>query len=131
LLYFKDSGEQVAYDACSKAIKLSPRDPELYCKRAEASISLSNYEEALYYYYYCYYYCYYYYYYYFQAKEDYRKALNIDENYSAAKDGLHQAEKLAKQSKKKDYYKILGVFIMKFFKFSVLSITNEFEYNSQ
>ncbi|KAJ3634484.1 hypothetical protein Zmor_016440 [Zophobas morio] len=83
-----DSGEQVAYDACSKAIKLSPRDPELYCKRAEASISLSNYEEA---------------------KEDYRKALNIDENYSAAKDGLHQAEKLAKQSKKKDYYKILGV----------------------
>ncbi|XP_063934047.1 dnaJ homolog subfamily C member 3-like [Zophobas morio] len=86
--HLKDSGEQVAYDACSKAIKLSPRDPELYCKRAEASISLSNYEEA---------------------KEDYRKALNIDENYSAAKDGLHQAEKLAKQSKKKDYYKILGV----------------------
>ena len=35
--------------------------------------------------------------------------LQIDENMTRAKDGYNKAERLKKQSKKRDYYKILGV----------------------
>lgn len=44
-----------------------------------------------------------------QASDDFRKAANIDERSTRAKDGFDKAERLKKQSKKRDYYKILGV----------------------
>lgn len=45
----------------------------------------------------------------FLAASDYQKAHQIDENMSRAKEGYNRAQKLKKQSKKRDYYKILGV----------------------
>nr|XP_006823293.1 PREDICTED: LOW QUALITY PROTEIN: dnaJ homolog subfamily C member 3-like [Saccoglossus kowalevskii] len=42
------------------------------------------------------------------AVEDYQKAKGIEEN-QRTKEGLDRAQKLLKQSKKRDYYKILGV----------------------
>ncbi len=43
------------------------------------------------------------------AATDYQKAHQIDENMTRAKEGYSRAQKLKKQSKKRDYYKILGV----------------------
>ena len=40
---------------------------------------------------------------------DYKEAVNINPDNRGSKDGLKRAEKLLKQSKKRDYYKILGV----------------------
>ena len=44
-----------------------------------------------------------------EAVNDYRRALELDENYGPAKDGLGTAQKRQKQASKRDYYKILGV----------------------
>ena len=40
---------------------------------------------------------------------DYRKALDLDEAFQRAKEGLQTAQKRQKQASKRDYYKILGV----------------------
>lgn len=40
---------------------------------------------------------------------DYRSALDRDEDLQRAKEGIQRAQKLQKQAKKRDYYKILGV----------------------
>ena len=40
---------------------------------------------------------------------DYRRALEVDENFNKAKEGLDTAQKRQKQASKRDYYKILGV----------------------
>ena len=40
---------------------------------------------------------------------DFRKALDLDENFQRAKDGLETAQKRQKQASKRDYYKILGL----------------------
>ena len=45
----------------------------------------------------------------FLAIEDFQKALNVNGESKRAKEALHRAQKLQKQAKKKDYYKILGV----------------------
>ena len=45
----------------------------------------------------------------FQAVNDYRAALEIDEDFQRAKEGIQRAQKLQKTAKKRDYYKILGV----------------------
>lgn len=39
----------------------------------------------------------------------YQKALGVSEGNHRAKEGMDKAQKLLKQSKKRDYYKILGV----------------------
>ncbi len=44
-----------------------------------------------------------------QAVSDYRKALDLDENLTRAKEGMQTAQKRQKQASKRDYYKILGV----------------------
>jgi DnaJ family protein C protein 3 len=44
-----------------------------------------------------------------QAVSDYRKALDMDENFGRAKEGMQTAQKRQKQAGKRDYYKILGV----------------------
>ncbi len=41
--------------------------------------------------------------------KDFRAALDKDEDFSRAKEGIQKAQKLEKQAKKRDYYKILGV----------------------
>lgn len=40
---------------------------------------------------------------------DYRRALELDEDFGRAKEGLGTAQKRQKQANKRDYYKILGV----------------------
>ena len=45
----------------------------------------------------------------FLAVDDFQKALTAHEGNRRAKEGLQRAQKLLKQSKKRDYYKILGV----------------------
>ena len=45
----------------------------------------------------------------FLAVNDFQKALNIDENFQRAKEGVQKSQKLKKQASKRDYYKILGV----------------------
>ena len=40
---------------------------------------------------------------------DFRKALDLDENFQRAKEGLETAQKRQKQASKRDYYKILGL----------------------
>lgn len=44
-----------------------------------------------------------------KAVDDFQKAVNAHEDSRRAKEQLNRAQKLLKQSKKRDYYKILGV----------------------
>merc|ERR1711997_1212904 len=44
-----------------------------------------------------------------EAVNDYRRALELNEDFGRAKDGLATAQKRQKQASKRDYYKILGV----------------------
>merc|ERR1711936_916875 len=44
-----------------------------------------------------------------EALNDFRAALEKDEGFSRAKEGMAKAQKLQKQAGKRDYYKILGV----------------------
>jgi DnaJ family protein C protein 3 len=43
------------------------------------------------------------------AIHDYQMALQLDEHYSRAKEGMQHAQKLQKRAERRDYYKILGV----------------------
>lgn len=43
------------------------------------------------------------------AVEDYQEAREFDEENQEIRDGLNRAQKLLKLSRKRDYYKILGV----------------------
>ena len=43
------------------------------------------------------------------AQNDFHSALQIEENFSRAKEGHQKVEKLKKQASRRDYYKILGV----------------------
>lgn len=46
---------------------------------------------------------------YISAIHDYKEALEIESGYQRAEEGIKRAQKLQKQSEKRDYYKILGV----------------------
>merc|ERR1711953_1072876 len=84
----KEAGRPVeSRKACSEAIKIED-EPRLYCDRAESYLLEDMYDEAL---------------------NDYRAALERDEGFSRAKEGMAKAQKLQKQAGKRDYYKILGV----------------------
>ncbi|KAK7074490.1 DnaJ subfamily C member 3 [Halocaridina rubra] len=76
-----------AVTACRHALNIK-EEARLYCDMAEAHIADEMFDEAV---------------------SDYQKALNIDENLQRAKEGMERAQKLNKQAKKRDYYKILGV----------------------
>lgn len=45
----------------------------------------------------------------FTAIRSFQEALEFDNNFQRAKEGLQKAQKLQKQSERRDYYKILGV----------------------
>jgi len=73
--------------ACTEAIRVEDL-PRLYCERAEAYLAEDMYDEAI---------------------GDYRAALEREEGFTRAKEGMAKAQKLQKQAGKRDYYKILGV----------------------
>ncbi|NP_001296552.1 dnaJ homolog subfamily C member 3 [Bombyx mori] len=72
---------------CSSALELR-RDARLLCDRADALLGLEMYDDAI---------------------RAYKEALELDEGFQRAKEGLSRAQKLQKQSEQRDYYKILGV----------------------
>lgn len=76
-----------ARQACSKALEIE-EEPRIYCDRAEAYLAEDMYDDAV---------------------NDYRKALDLDEGFQRAKEGMHTAQKRQKQASKRDYYKILGL----------------------
>merc|ERR1712223_2204537 len=72
---------------CDAAVRIK-EEPRILCDRAEAYLAEEMYDEAV---------------------NDYRRALELDENFNKAKEGLGTAQKRQKQASKRDYYKILGV----------------------
>jgi len=74
-------------ESCTEALKIL-EEPRIFCDRADAYLNDELYDEAV---------------------NDFRKALEVDENFQRAKEGLETAQKRQKQASKRDYYKILGV----------------------
>ncbi|XP_041840367.1 dnaJ homolog subfamily C member 3-like [Melanotaenia boesemani] len=77
-----------AIDVCSEAHQRDPRNANILKDRAEAYILNQDYEKAV---------------------EDYQEAREFDGDSNDIREGLERAQKLLKISRKRDYYKILGV----------------------
>ncbi|XP_028853777.1 dnaJ homolog subfamily C member 3b [Denticeps clupeoides] len=77
-----------ALDVCTEAHQRDPRNIHVLKDRAEAFIQLQDYEKGV---------------------EDYQEAREIDGENQEIREGLDRAQKLLKISRKRDYYKILGV----------------------
>jgi DnaJ family protein C protein 3 len=75
-------------DWCGQVLEVEPESVDALCDRAELYISHQMYEEAV---------------------RDYQTAKNIEDHPRKVDEGLDRAQKLLKQSQKRDYYKILGV----------------------
>ncbi|XP_051982791.1 dnaJ homolog subfamily C member 3-like [Xyrauchen texanus] len=84
----KMKSAEKAVDICSEAHQREPRNIHILRDRAEAYILLQEYEKAV---------------------EDYQEAQEFDQNNQEIREGLDRAQKLLKLSRKRDYYKILGV----------------------
>jgi len=79
---------QKAMEWCTEILKHDPTNVAALLDRAEAYILNEQFDDAI---------------------HDFQEALNVDGESRPAKEGLNRAQKLLKQSNKKDYYKILGV----------------------
>ncbi|CAB1345253.1 unnamed protein product [Coregonus sp. 'balchen'] len=77
-----------AIDICSEAHQRDPRNINILRDRAEAFILNQDYEKAV---------------------EDYQEAREFDMENNEIREGLERAQKLLKLSRKRDYYKVLGV----------------------
>ncbi|ESO83868.1 hypothetical protein LOTGIDRAFT_151060 [Lottia gigantea] len=86
--YSKGGKVKEALAECTHLLKIDPNNLDALIDRAEAHIFNEDYEAAI---------------------NDYQEASNIDGENRRVKEGLNKANKLLKQSKKRDYYKILGV----------------------
>ncbi|XP_039296137.1 dnaJ homolog subfamily C member 3 [Nilaparvata lugens] len=84
-LHNNEAGKSVK--ACGEALAIN-KEPAVLCDRAEAYIKNDMYDEAI---------------------KDYHDALDINDSFKRAKEGIVRAQKLRKQTEKRDYYKILGV----------------------
>lgn len=83
----KDEQFTSAVGRCREALDIY-QDPEVMCDRAEALIGAEMYDDAI---------------------NQYREALEINDGFQRAKDGIERAQRLQKQSERRDYYKILNV----------------------
>uniref|UniRef100_A0AAQ5Y4Q5 DnaJ homolog subfamily C member 3 n=1 Tax=Amphiprion ocellaris TaxID=80972 RepID=A0AAQ5Y4Q5_AMPOC len=77
-----------AIKVCSEVLQSDPENVNVLKNRAEAYVQEEQYEEAI---------------------KDYETAGKHSENDRQIKEGLERAQRLLKQSQKRDYYKILGV----------------------
>uniref|UniRef100_A0A8C8IHC5 J domain-containing protein n=1 Tax=Oncorhynchus tshawytscha TaxID=74940 RepID=A0A8C8IHC5_ONCTS len=84
----KNKMPAMAIDICSEAHQRDPRNINILRDRAEAFILNQDYEKAV---------------------EDYQEAREFDMENNEIREGLERAQKLLKLSRKRDYYKILGV----------------------
>lgn len=80
--------EKEAIKKCSDVLKLDPNNVDALCDRGEAYIKASQFNEAV---------------------KDYQQAQGIDGESRRVQEGLEKAQKILKQSNRRDYYKILGV----------------------
>ncbi|KAJ1523681.1 hypothetical protein ONE63_001521 [Megalurothrips usitatus] len=85
--YQKDDQISESLRSCQDALDIH-MDARILCDRAEVYIASGMFDEAV---------------------RDYHKALEIEEDYQRAKEGIQRAQKLQKQAERRDYYKILGV----------------------
>lgn len=86
--HLKVQNVEDAIQACTETINLEPNNVNAYCDRAEAFLLQDKLDEAL---------------------ADYQSAKEKNNDLRRAKEGIDKVNKLIKQSKKRDYYKILGV----------------------
>ncbi|XP_040057108.1 dnaJ homolog subfamily C [Gasterosteus aculeatus] len=77
-----------AVSVCGEVLRLDPENVNVLKDRAEAYIQEEDYEAAI---------------------SDYETAAKHSENDRQINEGLERAQRLLKQSKRRDYYKILGV----------------------
>uniref|UniRef100_A0A671SSV2 DnaJ homolog subfamily C member 3 n=1 Tax=Sinocyclocheilus anshuiensis TaxID=1608454 RepID=A0A671SSV2_9TELE len=84
----KDQQTAKAISVCSEVLKADPPNVNALKDRAEAYLQDDQYEEAI---------------------KDFESAKEHSENDRQIKEGLERAQRLIKQSQKRDYYKILGV----------------------
>ncbi|XP_014382449.1 dnaJ homolog subfamily C member 3-like [Alligator sinensis] len=84
----KSKRPREAIDMCTEAHQRDPRNVFVLRDRAEAYILNEEFEKAV---------------------DDYQEAKEFDVENEELKEGLERAQKLLKQSKKRDYYKILGI----------------------
>lgn len=77
-----------ALEHCNEVLSKHPDDIDALCNRGEIFILNEQFDEAV---------------------NDFKKAESIDGNLKKVQEGSQRAQKLLKQSKKRDYYKILGV----------------------
>lgn len=84
----KDQQTARAISVCSEVLNADPHNVNALKDRAEALLQDDQYQEAI---------------------KDFESAKEHSENDRQIKEGLERAHRLLKQSKKRDYYKILGV----------------------
>uniref|UniRef100_A0A915KTU2 Tetratricopeptide repeat protein n=1 Tax=Romanomermis culicivorax TaxID=13658 RepID=A0A915KTU2_ROMCU len=82
----KEGNSAEAIKFCDEVIEYYPNNIDALCDRAEALLAEEKYDDAI---------------------RDYQSALNIDKSAGRPKEGMDRAQKLKKQSQKRDYYKIL------------------------
>ncbi|XP_065163703.1 dnaJ homolog subfamily C member 3 isoform X2 [Atheta coriaria] len=85
--YSKDEQTQEAIEACTQALNMH-QDLNTYCDRADAYLQAEQYDDAV---------------------RDFKAALEIDQGFQRAKEGIQRAQKMQQQSERRDYYKILDV----------------------
>lgn len=85
--YVKDEQKSEAIDVCGEALEIN-KDANVYCDRAEAYLLSDLFDDAI---------------------RDYQSALEIDQHFERAKEGIEKAKKLQQRSERRDYYEILGV----------------------
>lgn len=86
--FSKDEKPVEAIRICSEVLQLEPDNVNALKDRAEAYLIEEMYDEAI---------------------QDYEAAQEHNENDQQIREGLEKAQRLLKQSQKRDYYKILGV----------------------
>ncbi|KAF7485883.1 Hypothetical predicted protein [Marmota monax] len=86
--FSKDEKPVEAIRVCSEVLQIEPDNVNALKDRAEAYLIEEMYDEAI---------------------QDYEAAQEHNENDQQIREGLEKAQRLLKQSQKRDYYKILGV----------------------
>jgi len=86
--FMKNGEHENAVSSAADVLAVEPDNIPAFITSSDARIQLALYEEAV---------------------EDLKKAMQIDDNYPGLKKKLEEAQRMLKQSQKKDYYKILGV----------------------
>ncbi|XP_048745467.1 dnaJ homolog subfamily C member 3-like [Ostrea edulis] len=84
----KGGNIQEAMMMCNRLLNRDPDNIDALMDRGDAYLASEKWDEAI---------------------NDFQRAANMEEGNRRAQEGIHRAQKLLKQSKKRDYYKILGV----------------------